>query len=135
MDFTSQGRSNFFRVVYVDNFKEYCKENGLQFITEGPDSVRVGFICPDGLPSISEEVEGGGIDYETVERDILYEIASLLCDQCTLVYQEVGSEGPRYISGWAEALDNTGKRVALHLESIYEVAVAAGMSKPTNCSY
>lgn len=62
-------------------------------------------------------------DGETdTDFDFIATLAGFLAPGSVAVVQEVGAEKLRYLSGWAVAVDHTGKRVEVTLNDIYKRA-------------
>lgn len=64
-----------------------------------------------------DEVADDYVDYDPAEL-----IAPLLLEGEVIVFEEVGFEKYRYLSGWAFAFDRSGEVVRVSLDDIFQVA-------------
>jgi hypothetical protein len=114
-------RSNLFRVKDDGKFEEFCKKRSLEYWREEVEEVGTCYtIDPDNV--------GGWpwYDAETDEQFNIYEeIAQHLDDRDVAVLLEVGSEGDRYVRGFARAIHPNGRVLYLDLFDIYERARVA----------
>ncbi len=119
-------RTNYFRVKDVDAFKAWMDTVPGCTLYEGPE--KNGTFCvlfdEEGYPSVrynedAEDVDGAD-PYE--EFDFVEELAPHLADGSVAVVVGSGAEKLRYVTGWAMAVDNTGKQVSININSIYDLA-------------
>ena len=90
----------------------------------------------EGWPSsryIFDEESGEEIDDE--EFDIIDAVADHLLDGEVAVFQEVGAEKLRYVSGWSIAINSEGERLSVDLDEIYQKIEAAGWGPVTVVAY
>lgn len=73
-----------------------------------------------GVETIEDSGDGESMDVQFSLPELL---SQFLADGEVAVLIQAGAEKLRYISGWAVAIDNTGKKVSINLSDIYELAV------------
>ena len=138
MDVISQGRSSYFHVKEPQALRDVCaKHNGVQLYEN-----KHGFyiVCDEGLPQeASVVINANDPEDEWIEDfvpyDVLAEIADLLVDGGSIIYEEISYEGSHSVGGWSTARDNTGKFVNVDLADIQHKMVAAGMALPKKLDY
>jgi len=64
-------------------------------------------------------------DWLVIESDLLYEAYPLLAENEMLIFQTVGHEKMRYLSGYAQAIHSSGETVEVSLDDIYKMAQIA----------
>lgn len=137
-NYYGQTRSNYFRVVDVDKFKEVCKDFELEFIEN--DEGKVGFYS-NSESGISQPLFGwedkdgvsGKYDDNTFETvDEL--IASMLEDNEVMIITHIGSEKMRFLNGYASAYNNKGEFKNIDLWDIHKLGLELG-NNVTDCSY
>jgi len=110
-------RSNYFCVKDEAAFRSWAENLDLVVFTN--DRGRFGFYSntdDGGFPT--ERITEGGEE----ELDLVCELGMHLADGEIAVLMEVGHEKARYVSGFAVALNNAGKRVEFSLSDIYQKA-------------
>lgn len=122
-NFYGHSRTNYFRVDPAKRaaFDAWTERFSLEVhpsdIAEHPDLVCLlpGDCTDDGtFPRY---------DFETdTDFDFIETLAGFLAPGSVAVIKEVGAEKLRYLSGWAVAVDHTGKQVVVTLNDIYERA-------------
>lgn len=126
MDYIGSCRSNYFAVKDEEEFKRWCERTHLtftqgnpkEFIFNGKRYNYVGFYKEDGgLPSIMDDENGDAQDVEFME-----ELRKHLIPGSVAIVQEVGSEGMRYLTGYAMAINSKGKIVSIGIEDIIDKA-------------
>lgn len=116
-------RTNYFRVKVEQKFRDWAKKRQCD-IAEGRGNQKGTFaIFPNDYH------EGSFLDWdpETEEHiDIMDELADHLADGSVAIIMESGHEKLRYISGYAEAINNKKERVLVGLRDIYNKADCLG---------
>lgn len=120
MNYTGTGRSNYFSVVDPEQFKSYCdkcgidyRENDGKFVLFGDDEA--GYLPSEVLTEIDEDIE----DYAQI--DPLQDICNMLQEHSVLVWQQVGNEGQRYVSGESIAYCKGQEPLFISLNQIYDL--------------
>lgn len=131
-DWHGGARSNYFKVKDEETFKTWTRS-----------VCDLGYWEKGGLFAIYSEDEFGGWpscrymderdEYEDI--DLVEELAEHLIDGEVAVLMEAGAEKLRYISGYAVAVNNTGKRISVSLNDIYELACKELGGNPTDAAY
>jgi hypothetical protein len=119
-NYYESARTNYFRVKDVAAFIAFIEtvpgcEHHASF--NNPDQFCVLFT-DETVPNsrYNEETQ----DYD--EFDFMDELAPHLADGSIAVLQASGHEKLRYITGYAIAIDNTGKSVSVNIDNIYDLA-------------
>ena len=116
-DYFEQCRSNYIRVKDKEAFQAFLgRFDGVVAMIEDKTG-RVGFVAPDGLPDIPEDVENSGEEF-----DFINDLAEHLADNEVLIVMGSGSDGVKYIVGYAIAINNRKERREVNLDDIYELA-------------
>lgn len=90
----------------------------------------------DGACKATREAAAHSIaGVEQPEEDFFSYIAPHLADGEILVGMTIGSEKSRYLTGYAVAIDRTGKEVSINLDNIYALARDAFGREPAPCTY
>lgn len=120
------GRTNYFAVKDAELFKKKIApivESNCGEIWEeqqnGQTVYAIGFGEDSGFPSSFYDEESGDDVYE-IEWEYL--LAEHLADGWVCIIQEIGWEKLRYLTGYAVAFDNTGKRVGVNIGNITDLA-------------
>jgi len=132
-NYTGKGRTNYFKVKDLDAFIEAISQLPVEYHFDAKG---------EALMVMDDDPDGGGWnngywDEETgewEEIDLAKIIAEHLCDEEVAVILEVGSEKYRYLSGYAEAVNNRGESRSVNLNQIYNLAKELG-SHITDASY
>lgn len=119
-NYTGTGRTNTFRVKDAAAFAAFCDRYELnEFVGEGG----VGFVCDadDGEPAIEilieDEAEGDRVE----EGDWIGDLAALLEEGSTCIFMHAGSEGEKYVVGYAiEVAAGVGEIRRVDLTDIYD---------------
>lgn len=126
------GRSNYFRVRDVEAFKNAVDDLDVEVITDevkndaGQVEVLFGLLARDsnsgGWPSSrwDEEAE------DWVDIDVAEIVAEHLADGEVAIFQEVGAEKLRYVTGRATAINNKRERREISIDGIYDLAKDLG---------
>jgi len=134
-NFYGTARSNYFEVKDLAAFEAaMAKLPDLEVIHR--DEL-VGIMVNDGdsgcFPSFTydEETE------EEFEIDIAEHVAEHLADGAVAIFVQAGAEKLRYVSGYAEAINNKFQRKALSLDDIYDMAagLTTSMKAITRAEY
>lgn len=126
------GRSNYVTVSDKEKWKELCDKFGVQFI-ENPDS-QVGFLCNNEEGDLPSHIENPEESQDDIEVEPMEEFCKLVADEEVLVFQTVGYEKLRYLSGYAIAYNNRGEYVNVSLQDIYKKSETLG-TNITVCEY
>ena len=129
-NYVANTRTNYFRVKDAAAFLAWCKELELEHWTnEFPDQPGDTFYALtadsrgdcDGWPTYVEDKNGEQIeDYNFAD-----DLAEHLDPRDVAILKEVGTERLRYLTGYATAIDATGKSVTISLRQIDELAEKA----------
>jgi hypothetical protein len=140
MDYVCTGRTNYFKVKDVDAFQKWVGSFDGQFITKtirvkGKDIEKpnlVGILI-DGIPDMKQNPADEGD--ELVEFDFYKELKGHLKKGQVAIYIESGSEGHRYINGFAVAMCPGKKDLSISIDEIYSLATkkfrVAGITEAT----
>lgn len=132
-DWFGTSRSNYFRVKDPAQFEEEMATfSGLDVrqTKEGYYAL-FGDDGYGGWPSASYNEETG----DESDFDIVEIVSRHLAEGEVAVFMSAGAEKLRYISGYSEAVDHTGKRVFVSLNDIYEKAEEAFGVRPSSAEY
>jgi hypothetical protein len=123
-DWYGHARTNYFRVKDKEKFDKWAKSIG---------DLRVGADDKGRVALFSEDEYGGWprsiYDEETDEYediDIYGQVAGHLAKGAVAVFQEVGAEKLRYLTGFAVAVNAEGETVEISLDDIYRLAEPLG---------
>jgi hypothetical protein len=119
-NYYENARTNYFRVKDDEKFKEFISSfDGLTTYEDDENRHTILFDYESGVPfsKYNDETQ----DYDDV--DFLGELSTHLADNSVAVLMGAGAEKLRYINGYAEAIDNTGERVSINLNAIYNRAL------------
>lgn len=117
-------RSNYFKVKDAEAFREWAKRLPDLGVWDKGDGVFgvYGDDCDSGgWPSYIENDEGENDE----DFDLLAALAEHLLPGEVAVLMEAGAEKMRYVTGYAQAVDHTGKVVQVGLSDIYDKAKSA----------
>ncbi len=134
MNSESKGRTNYFKVKNKNEFMEYIEQFDELEAFENSENM-VGFLAEEGLPSTKPilDAEGDEIDYEEV--DILEDLQKMLTDDTVLIYQEICSEGMRWVQGFSIAITSNQPIIRCDMSDIYSMAEEYFGIKPTEATY
>lgn len=123
MNYVSAGRSNYFRVRNVKEFKKAVARWGGMELVEKEDRRGPIFalLAAEGFPNPAD------VDDDSSVTDM---IAAHLSPGQVAIFQESGQEGMRYVSGWARAVTNKGTIADVDLCDIYDKAAKA-LNRPS----
>ena len=147
-NFYAQGRSNYFRVSDSGRFEAFCDKYRLEYWTRETEGTYI--KSPEENPkkelhyAFTSRDEGGLCtdpepdEFFDIEK-FVEELSSILAEGEVAIYQEVGNEKLRYLSGWSLAIHSSGKAVEVGIQDIYQKAKEAfGLHKDcvlSDCSY
>lgn len=118
-NYYESARTNYFRVKDEAAFRAFIDTiGGADLVTDDKDNKLFAVLfTEDGVPSsrYNEETE----DYD--DFDFMTELAPFLADASIAILMASGAEKLRYVSGYAEAIDNTGKSVRVSINDIYKL--------------
>jgi len=116
--------ANYFEVKDVKAFKEAVDDfPEVELITQGENLFGL-LSTNDGGDFCS--VVYTGEDCEEEDFDVLAEIAPHLKDGHVAIAMTIGNEKMRYLTGYAEGINNKAQRVSLNLDHVYEMAKELG---------
>jgi len=130
-NYESKARTNYFKVKHATRFATWAKKVGAELVRDSKDPDLVAMLFDDsGIPDSYHDDKKD--DY--VEIDFALELSRHLKPDYVAIIQEIGSEGMRYVSGQAVAVNSKGEQVFLQLNDIYEKARRLGR-RTTACEY
>lgn len=110
-------RSNYFKVKDMTAFRAWIQSLDLDFTTDIDD--------PDAIALLSE-TEHGTWPYKNKEDEEIPDFALALSEHLApgqvAVLMEVGHEKMCYLTGYATAINDKGKRIDIALSDIYKMA-------------
>ena len=136
-DYSGNCRSNYFKVKSQDDFINWAESLDLDVWTESHNHPGcVGFGCYGSIPSYryKEGAEDGNFE----EVDFAQELAAHLVDGEVAIYQEVGHEKLRYLSGFSVAVRSDGKVLSSGIDEIFKKVKRywrKGADEVTDCAY
>ncbi len=133
MNVIGRFRSNYFAVKDRTAFEQWCQHNGLQLIVHESHVDLVGFLNSEneaGIPfTIVEEREG---KKQEIDIDFMGELGTFLADDHVAVVIEIASEGYRYLTGGAHAINSKGEHRSTDVTDIMARAKQLG-KQVTRC--
>jgi hypothetical protein len=132
-NYYEKARTNYFKVKDPTEFQKFIdKFNGIELVVEETKGGYALLFDEDtGIPVCYYDEDGND-----VEVDFADEVAQHLTDDSIAVFEAVGSEKYRYLSGYAIAVNSKGKRVDINISEIYQRAKAEfGVEKISEASY
>jgi hypothetical protein len=119
-------RSNYFNVKNDEAFIEAMSAVPSIELCRTKNGFAILGSCPDGSgwPSWAYDEETD----TDIEIDLPDIVSKHLVDNDVAIFMESGAEKLRYISGWAEAINNKGERKSISLSQIYDLAAELGTS-------
>lgn len=126
-DYTGITRTNYFRVKNAAAFLSWCKDLQLTHwdkkFPEHPGDTFYAITADDrgncdGWPTYVEDEHGEQID----DYNFADDLAEHLDPRDVAILKEIGSEKLRYLTGYATAIDASGKSVTISLRQIDELA-------------
>lgn len=135
-NYYESARTNYVKVKDVDAFREFCKLYGATVspsgMDEGPRAGKVCILWDEGFNQTPYDWETN----EEIEGDFFADVPAHLVEGEVLVMMASGHEKLRYITGYAGAVDSTGKTVFINIDQIYQLAVAQlGVKEIDGCNY
>jgi hypothetical protein len=125
------GRSNYFRVKDRAEFDRAM--DGLEVEVHEHHS-DPGLLCVFGNDEYGAFPSNLiGPSDEDVEVDVPLLIGQHLAEGSVAIFQEVGNEKRRYVTGWAVAVNSKGETANISLDDIYDAARKLG-TEVTQCS-
>lgn len=121
-DYNATARSNYFRVKDKQKFAAWCESLKLTPIQEIDNTTRDtlhGFLVNTGNGAVPTH-------RDDEEMDFFGELSTHLADEEVSIVVEIGAEGMRYLSGFADAVNSKGEVVSVCLDDIYEKAAKLG---------
>lgn len=133
-DWYGSARTNYFRVKDLEAFKAELGKPQYEVDIVELDPTSALTQVPGYIALFSTGEKGGwessyyddDVEDEWVEFDIPSIVAPFLIDGEVAVFIEAGAEKLRYITGFAEAINNKSERRLVTLSSIYELAKELG---------
>lgn len=122
-------RSNYYRVKDDEAYIEEIESiSGCELITDGEG--RHGILFEEGIPSwmYDEDLE------EDVEIDFCEIVSKHLADDEVAIFQEIGFEKMRYLTGYALAVNSKNESRQIGICDIYDLAKELG-ANVTPCVY
>jgi len=117
-DWHGSSRTNYFHVKDAQAFREAMSKFDVEVWDDKEDPALFGLGCGDDSngdwPSYDIESDD---DFEFVDK-----VWPHLADGEVAVFQTIGAEKLRYLSGYSIAVNHTGERVSVGLGDIYELA-------------
>lgn len=118
-NYIEHARSNYFRVKNLEAFEEATAPYGGFSIKHGEtDDSLIMIEADESFPTFGYDEESG----EPLPKEFSDVVAEHLLPDEVFIAMGSGHEKLRYITGWAYAMDCTGKYVAINLETIYDKA-------------
>lgn len=128
-----KARTNYFKVKDPTEFQKFIdKFNGIDLVVEEKKGgYALLFDEETGIPCCYYDDDGND-----VEVDFVDEVSTHLTDDSIAVFEAVGSEKYRYLSGYAIAVNSEGKQVRVDINDIYARAKAEfGVEKISEANY
>ena len=131
---TGQASSDFFRVKDLAAFEAWAARHDLEVHRRGTTYPNEVYVTPDGdygawpttyMDDDPDVAEPGVSDDDEFGFDVAAGIATFLDEGSIAILFEAGSEGTLCVTGTAEAIDHTGKRIRIDLHDVYAQAAAA----------
>ena len=132
-NFYGFARSNYFKVKDAEAFVAWADKFGSLGVWTRDDMHAIYSDCPDSgcWPSAAWSED----EDDFIEIDLEAELAEHLADGEVAILMQCGAEKLRYLSGYATAIDNTGKSVTVSMGDIYALAESAFGVTPTAAEY
>jgi hypothetical protein len=118
-NYYENARTNYFKVKDEGKFNDFLDSlSGLETYKDKEGRRAIFFDYESGVPSsrFNEKTN----DYDDV--DFLAELSDHLTDDSIAIVMAAGAEKLRYITGYAEAINNKGERVSISIGDIYDLA-------------
>lgn len=115
-------RTNYFRVKDKEAFDAFINKIGGCEIADGEDGRIAVLFTDECVPSNRYD----DATKEFVEFDFMDELSTHLADGSVAILTAAGFEKLRYISGYADAINNKGERKSVNIYSIYEMSKSLG---------
>lgn len=118
-NYYEKARTNYFNVKDAEKFQEFIKKfNCIDLVVEEKKGgYALLFDEETGIPCCYYDDDGND-----VEVDFVDEVSTHLTDDSIAVFEAVGSEKYRYLSGYAIAVNSRGERVDINIAEIYKLA-------------
>ena len=130
-NWTGVSRTNYFQVKDVAAFIEEMDRYPVDLL----ESEQSDGSTQYGLGAESNEGSWPFTDDKDEEVDFPLVVASHLADGQIAVFVSGGFEKSRYVTGYARAIDNTGKSVHVSIDDMYAKAKEAFGSEPSPAEY
>ena len=120
-NYIETARSNYFKVKDLEAFKLAVENYGEFEITHDDEDPSLIAILGTGesFPAYGWDDDGNELDKEFAQI-----VSEHLTDDSVFVVVGSGYEKMRYVTGWAYAIDSTGKSVYMDISEIYNRAEA-----------
>lgn len=118
------GRSNYFRVKDAAALTAALGDYEYEVIAGRDPNVVTVLACNESGGWTAYKCGDAASGEDDEEVDIIDLIVPYLATGEVAVFETVGNENLRYLSGRSIAVNSSGKRVAVDLEDIFEVAAA-----------
>jgi hypothetical protein len=132
-NYYEKARTNYFNVKDSVEFNKYVDLfGGIDVVVEEKTGkVALLFDEESGIPSFYLNDQD-----EDIEVDFVDDISKHLTDDSIAVFQAIGSEKMRYLTGYAIAINSKGERVQISLSEIYDRAKEKfGVKEISDASY
>lgn len=133
-NYYEKARTNYFKVKNAAAFQDFLKKFGYVDLVVEEKTGQYALIFDEevGIPcSIYDEQTD-----EHVDVDFVDEVSKHLADDSIAVFEAVGSEKYRYLSGYAIAVNSKGEREDINISEIYDRAKAKfGAKEISTASY
>jgi len=137
-NYISHSRSNYFQVLDIPKFHDWCNERNLAFQSKERDKT-LWMIYPDDSTEASFPDGYYDDDGDLVEIDFHSELAAHLIDENEVaILIEVGYEKLRYFCGFATAIRKTAygyDELHISLNDIYALIFSEWGLETTDASY
>lgn len=121
-------RSNYVRVKDPKAFLDWADSLPNVEVVDRGERFALLVTGEDGWPSFRGE-QGDE------EIDLASEIANHLAEDEVFIFQEVGAEKLRYLTGWAKAINSAGETVEVSIDDIYTLVRKRWNLIPTEAQY
>ncbi len=116
-NYIAYARTNYFRVVDVDKFKEFLDTVcGISEVIENEGTFCL--LFEEGIPDTRAVSDGDSDD----SLDLVKEVSRHLQEDSVAIFMECGAEKLRYLAGYAVAVNHEGRAVEVGINDIYSKA-------------
>lgn len=124
-NFYGVGRSNHFRVKDVAALREAIDSSSYDIVEGDQGDGQVTILCHDESGDWVFYRWADDDSEEDVEVDVIDIVAAHLAPGEVAIFQAVGHEKLRMLSGYSVAVNEAGERVTISIDDIYDAAAAA----------